>query len=568
MLPQSQCPSCSKILTLRSSDGFGERVPCPKCHRPFLVTPYTEETHVIVEDYDAFEEDEDVFEFSGIEPEHRPREHRPRKRLESISPDVRREATQSRRPRRKRRRVRQEPVLHNLDDVIEQRPSRRGRGSGMPGWLKRTLYGVGGVAFVGIAIWVILAFLTADKIDFTYLPPNTNAIVFVKVGEAWDAEFLAATRQTPMVRDALAHFEDQLPLKITDIESVTFGAENLSFDQAMRSNVDGVVVARLAKSITIPFEKLGYQSISHMNASYFVASQSVNERDRQLEKASAIWQAEPNVLVIGAEHRVRAAMTQGTALPGGVDRFDFMPKTDHEVFFAFSPVGGLPLQRLMQRNGFRGNLSGLFNSKVKGIFFGAALKKNPNVQVCIDCNSEQQSKAVERSFESLIHSIDRSRWGRSRTSQLREVTSMVKQTFSTVQANKTVTFSATVPQSINAVFGLSLSSTISNLLASAVPTGLNGQSGLTDNGDRRTGGKKIKIEVTGRIVNSPAGNIVDLVRKALTKVDGFDANSVSYQADSKTLTFQVGAGIGVTNATSALALNGIQFQRNRVRAIQ
>lgn len=68
---KTQCPNCSKTLKLKSKAALGKRVPCPKCKKPFEVQPYEEppQEEEWEDDYsssgDSFDYDDDYGDDHG-----------------------------------------------------------------------------------------------------------------------------------------------------------------------------------------------------------------------------------------------------------------------------------------------------------------------------------------------------------------------------------------------------------------------------------------------------------------------------------------------------------------------
>ena len=61
---RSQCPSCRKILKLRTKAALGKRVPCPQCSKPFVVEEY--EAPEVVDDFLEDREGE-TFDYADYE---------------------------------------------------------------------------------------------------------------------------------------------------------------------------------------------------------------------------------------------------------------------------------------------------------------------------------------------------------------------------------------------------------------------------------------------------------------------------------------------------------------------
>ena len=334
MTLQSQCPSCSKILNLKSKTAFGKRVACPKCKKPFVVEPYEEEEYYEDEDdgYDSYEDDYD----DGYEEE----EAAPRRGRESSGGKGRgREASAGRGTKGRG---------GKSSAKGGGKKSRGRKQGGMPAWAKGLLAGGGGVLVLALLVWGIMSLVggggvgggTANGMNFAYLPDNADAYGYVKPAEFWNSAFITSIRNDPTTAQQLEAVKSQMPLQVpvdvNDIEVVHFAVR--SVNPGMWGSGPGIVgVAKMKKDIDLSTLQMTAQT--HAGKSYFTDTAG----------RFAAWKVDSTTYVLGEVAEVKAAIDRGSVPAKGTERFSFASVGNQQLLVMIDsknipqqPVNGLP----------------------------------------------------------------------------------------------------------------------------------------------------------------------------------------------------------------------------------
>ncbi|MCY2965533.1 MAG: hypothetical protein NT069_18200 [Planctomycetota bacterium] len=202
---QVQCPKCKQKLKIKSRAAVGKKLPCPKCSFAFVIKPPPEE------------EDEELAFMSVEEPD---------------EPD--------------------EPEEEEDEEEEDERPVSRGRAGSRRGaasgkktpakkgkskpvnWQKPALIAaislmvmgaIGGVGYFAMSMFEEAE--PANKFDTVFLNPETEVFFQLRVADAWSSPFAQGIVSMPMVKpevdSALAGFQKNMGLAVTDIDTVTLG---------------------------------------------------------------------------------------------------------------------------------------------------------------------------------------------------------------------------------------------------------------------------------------------------------------------------------------------------------
>lgn len=365
MTLQSQCPSCSKILNLKSKAAFGKRVACPKCKKPFVVEPFEEEEFYEDEDdgYDSYEDDYD----DGYEEE----EAAPRRGRESSG----KRGSSKERDGRSRAKG-------------GGKKSRGRKHGGMPAWAKGLMAGGGGVLVLALLIWAIMSLAggggnRAGKFNFAYLPSGSDAVMTIKPAAMWNAQLLTPVRNHPLVAAGLAQVKTQFPLDINDVESIVIAFPSFEINNPS-AEPEALGVVHLTKPLTIPPALV--KEADHNGKKYL-----------DLGNGNAGWQPEPTVFVTGPVALVTAAMDRGKTDSGDTKRFNFA-NSDLQLVLVIAPEAGLDIFELAKRgNPLAQQLPGV-DGKIKGFFMGMSMHSGVDAELGFDCKDSGQASVNAAQF--------------------------------------------------------------------------------------------------------------------------------------------------------------------------
>ncbi len=158
------CPSCKASLKLKSRSAVGKRVPCPKCKKPFVVKAPAEA------------EDDDMAFLNASESDAAMPVSEDDEEAEAAAAEARESSAQDSSPRKKKK-----GKVKAADPV---------------NWLKTLLIGLSALAFVGLlaggGMFAVsfIAGMSKNKIDLSYLPPDAELVVHVRIDELLSSPFM------------------------------------------------------------------------------------------------------------------------------------------------------------------------------------------------------------------------------------------------------------------------------------------------------------------------------------------------------------------------------------------
>lgn len=307
-----RCPACKASLNLKSRSAVGKRVPCPKCKKPFVVkAPLAEEN-----DEMAFL---NVSESDGAM---------------EMPPEEEEEFAAALAPR--------------------SAPGKSARGAGKKGkakpaasfdWVTPLLTGLAALIVIGLLggggyfVYALIDLKVVNKIDLTYLPPDADLVVHVRVDDVMNSPIMQSALAVPAVKQAIDKVASETHISPSDIKTITLGAtgvSNADFSKLVPMPAMGmagggmpggpagppggagpaggsektraVIVIRATKNL--PAEVVtkipGYEAATHKSMTYYRPSTP------QLRNAQPVLcLAAPDVLIIADESEVQRIADNG-----------------------------------------------------------------------------------------------------------------------------------------------------------------------------------------------------------------------------------------------------------------
>jgi hypothetical protein len=391
-----ECPKCHAKLKLKSAASIGKKIGCPKCKKPFVVP--------------AAPTEDDEFGFMSVsEPEPDPEDEfsAPEQEDEFEAPVV-----SSRTRGKKGKAKKSQPVNW-------QKPAAILAGIAL-------LIGL----FVGAGYLVSnldLAFLAGNKIDMTYLPPESDFIVHAKVADAWGSPFVQSIVNMPMVKNGVDQARSETGVEPTDVASITFGVSGFA-DQmkaaadlrkqlaerkpgdafptpAQASPGQSVTVIRLKTALDQ--EKFRTQAnrteaVEHSGATYYRAPGGSNGAFQQVA-----YFPKADVVVLAPENDMKGVIERGTKTTRRAD-LDFIDSSkqvliaivpkDSSVFDQpATPIGGMPTMPESLNT-----LNDAMRGKLKGFCLGLSAGEALDVTAMTNCTTPEASKELAAEIDKAI----------------------------------------------------------------------------------------------------------------------------------------------------------------------
>ena len=258
----TQCPKCKVKLKIKNANAMGKRIPCPKCKQQFVVRPLKKKKKPApVKDLDpvdalnSFDDDYGSEADFGDDSEFR-------------------------------------DDFETEDDHGQSAPSRRrpsggssrGRGRNRSGKRRKKKKSSNGLLYIigsvtALALLILLLFLfwpeggggvgiaganeDRNKIDLSWLPPDTEIVVHVKVDEIWNSalikELVEDPALAPQIQQLQENFGDETGFSVSQVKSVTFGVAGFTEAQKRQKKLmAGIDLSDPTKFLQDPeqFEKI------------------------------------------------------------------------------------------------------------------------------------------------------------------------------------------------------------------------------------------------------------------------------------------------------------------------
>lgn len=305
-----ECPHCGGSLKLKDRSADGKKVRCPKCQEVFKVE--------LAEDDLEFDDLDDLTDDFGDEDE-LPQE-------EDEGP--RRSKGSSKKSSKKKR---------------------KSSGAGFP-WLIIAIAAVVVFALGGV-VFIVANFSGgggSNKIDLTYLPPDANMIVHLKVGELLGSPLISGALNQPAVQAMLNQQAQQTGVAAKDMVSVTVGSVVDEGTSAVKfplgpRGLNRAAPATNSRTVSVLRTSVALKG-DEIAASMKATPQTYGGKTYHKRNLTGfgmetggdcIYLPEPNVAVMAMEADIKAVIDQGSKQARRRE-FDFI-NPNMTVLMAFSP---------------------------------------------------------------------------------------------------------------------------------------------------------------------------------------------------------------------------------------
>ena len=393
-----QCSKCKAKLKLKNPKAVGKKVPCPKCKQPFVVKPLPEP-----EDDDDFLSNLDSFDEDYAAPDE--------DYAAPALPPIPGRRSSSKQNTRKP----SEPVH----------------------WQKLALIAGGGllgVALLGGLVWVAVSALSGsgsdNRLDLSYLPPDSELIVSIRVADAWNAPILESLLNKPEVQKNIGEMREKIGLEPADIQSVIIGFSGLlerqkqSAQQNMMQaggpivplpdfdDLPGIMVVRTSKAIDkqklldyaekaeeIPIEKI--ETVSHAGETYY----RIPNPGEGGPKSAGVFFPNEKTIVFGPEEDVKSAIERGSQTEARPD-MDFIDLDQH-FLIALVPkdLSAFAEQSPMSRDDAseaEKKLDEALQEALKGFSFGLTLTDGIDFQLQFDCLDSDRAGQIKTHLDVVL----------------------------------------------------------------------------------------------------------------------------------------------------------------------
>lgn len=293
------CPSCQAKLKIQDASAVGKRVRCPRCDTAIIVQDPADSLAETAEQDFGFEND-----FGP------PQSAAGGARRRSASAGTARGGRKS--------------------------PPSRKRKAAAPAWQKPVI--IGG-AVLGLCLLVgvlVLAFGKGGKkgadgnvVDMTYLPANTEALVYVEV-QPWlqHPKFKQKIESEAEYQRNSKEFENATGITFDDIASVTIGTPGTQNPGAGSPDESAIFVVRTSKDVDegLVAGASDTETREHSGTTYYVVNG---------DKVCFFF-PDARTAVGGSEAALKQAIDRGTT-SARREKFDFIAG-DHSIFMAYAPA--------------------------------------------------------------------------------------------------------------------------------------------------------------------------------------------------------------------------------------
>lgn len=349
-----QCPNCEARLKIQNPKAVGKKVRCPNCENPFTVRPPKKAAPPPEDEFgleDDYGDDYDDFE-DNYEDDFGP----PRRRAGRAAPARPRSSRGGGRSASKGKKKPKKSSKNNQTALIA--------GGAVLGFL----------LLLGLAFFIYqLAGGGGAKVDYAWLPPDSEVVISVDVDKVWNSNL--AERIRSIDEEGVRRGLDEMKRELADagfaegesldaIDSVTLG-----FNDAQKSK--GLMVVRKKSPWNIDALKDGQrlEESTHDGKTYYTKSRE------------ATYFPDDTTMIVGDKEVVEAAMVRGPKSDLG-NRFSFMPKGD--IVMAALPKDMEKLARRAPGRGF-----GADADKVKGGAITINVGSGLDFEMLALCNSSE-----------------------------------------------------------------------------------------------------------------------------------------------------------------------------------
>jgi len=332
---KSRCPSCHKILKLKTRAALGKRVPCPGCEKPFIVEVY--EAPVLIDEFLEPEDEGETFDYADYEgpgnsarqdydeytddeytdDEYADDEYADDEYADDEYADDEYDAP----PRRTTSRSGSSSRSSRGQSGKKKNSRKKKKKSGLPAWAPLALIGLAALLAVGGVVGVIIAFLpgpgdSSNVISLAWLPGDADGYAYIEPAAMMKAAVLTPLRENAQFKEVL---NEEIPggpgLKLTDINSMTIAIIQAE-DQAgipgegnplaaLEGKSMMLIVLRVSRSLTESDLQVNTSRKEHNGREYYSAGGN----------SPAMYLIDPTTLMIGDEALLTAAIDQGATEP-------------------------------------------------------------------------------------------------------------------------------------------------------------------------------------------------------------------------------------------------------------
>jgi predicted Zn finger-like uncharacterized protein len=206
--------------------------------------------------------------------------------------------------------------------------SRRGRRGGTPAWVKPTLIGGGAVAGLILLVLLIMTLIgggSANVVDMTYLPENTDVLVHVDLRAITKSAVFKEQMDSPMYAEQMKVVEEHTGLTIDDLDTITVGLPSGS-DSTQPVSEDFVAVLRIKKD----FDESHLDDVPGVEPQDHAGHKIYTDSNGKM----AVFVADDRTLVFGSLEALKTAVTAETE--NRFEKFDFVNHRQ-DVFFGWVP---------------------------------------------------------------------------------------------------------------------------------------------------------------------------------------------------------------------------------------
>lgn len=477
-----QCPECGVKLKLKDRTGLGKKANCPKCSTVFTAKPVKSAAKPTatrpkksrpkpapVDDYDDFDEFDELDDFGddfGDE----------------FDDDFEQPASRSRG---------RQTGGGSRSRTRGKSAGKKARGKGKGGIPKPVI--IGGAVAVGLAFLIGAGFLISslfgggNRIDLSYLPNDLDAVFRVQVGKIWNSPFLNDVVTTPEIQQAVSQATEQLGIAPADIESVTVGMWGLQPDSAQSSTglpfgarppgggqPDVLTVVRLSKPVDVGnlAGKMNAQTAEHGGQKFYQTPGMGGQ---------AVWAADGNLLVIGQETHVKAAIDRGASQQRRKD-LDFIDNS-HHVVIAICPHNAQSKERGTTGGRAMDNIPASFDRNVQAGSLGITFGSDVEIEFQAKCFGSGQAEQLNTDLTAALSEI-RGQMAQVQGSvpepfrPLSEIGNQILGGISVSQSGSLVSVNGTIPGSVKQTFKDTLANSQGSMAGMMLQNALN--SALSD----------------------------------------------------------------------------------------
>jgi hypothetical protein len=331
---------------------------------------------------------------------------------------------------------------------IGGRGRRRQGGSGK--WIKPTLIGGGAVAGVAMVIMLVLSLTTggsANVVDMTYLPANTDLLVHVDLAAWMKSPIFKKQLESPQYAEELKQVEQQTGLTINDLDTLTLGMPS-GPDSTNPISKDFVAVLRIKRD----FDE-SRLSANNMTSKIHNGHKIYSDPAGQM----ALFVADKRTLVFGSMDALKSTLMAETEQR--FEKFDFVNHRQ-DLFVGWVPSNKAVLGQVSSAVPAASSLLGpqsedvltvveVLSSDLRGLAAGAnARGSSATVSIQVLCSSSASSGKLKKSLGGLLAQFKKL-YKEKRDDVPNDASQMIDPVLNSLRLSKrgeAVTLSFTIPQ--------------------------------------------------------------------------------------------------------------------------